>query len=319
MLRTKHKFVSALGTSLLILVASISLQARNASGKIVFTSNRTGSWQVYSMNPDGNDVIQITNLAPGDDQLFPSLSPNGRHIAFSYNTGEGPDLYVINVDGTGLRAVTTDHSSLLPRWSPDGKTLAFTAFANVRHAVIATVSLHGRNRRVLTSDLWESVGGIYTPDGKHIVFGSQMGGFVAAVWIMNADGSNPRRLTPAAVRAQPWSVSPDGTHIIGFTNQDTPPALGNQVFVMKLDGSGFEILARTSTFRHDGFPTYSPDGSKITFVTDRFSSDITKFTLGTFDVVTTNSDGSDLLDIAPSAGTCLEGNCVTPFWGNGEL
>ena len=72
MLRTKHKFVSALGTTLLILVASISLQARNASGKIVFTSNRTGSWQVYSMNPDGNDVIQITNLASGDDQLFPA-------------------------------------------------------------------------------------------------------------------------------------------------------------------------------------------------------------------------------------------------------
>jgi Tol biopolymer transport system component len=318
-LRARFRFLFAFVMTLVIVPVGISLQANAATGRIVFTNDRSGSWQIYTMNSDGSDVVQVTNLAPTeDDQLFPSLSPDGKQIAFSYDTGDGPDLYIINIDGTGLRAVTTDHSSLLPRWSPDGKTLVFTGFANARHAVIASVSADGTgNRKVLTTDLWESVGAIYTPNGKQIVFGSQMGGFVAAVWIMNANGSHPRRLTRATVRAQPWGISPDGKHIVGYTNQDTPPALGSNVFVMNLDGSEFKGLATTSVFHHDIYPSYSPDGTKVTFVSDRFSSDITQFTVGTFDIVTTNTDGTDLSDIAPSSGFCLDANCVTPLWGNG--
>src|SRR5580765_772188 len=203
-----HRFAAPVAAIAFIVTCSLYASAQN--GKIVFTSDRSGSWQIYTMNLDGSDQFQVTNLAPTDDDgLFASISPDGKQIAFNYNAGDGPDLFVINSDGTRLRQLSDDQSSFWPRWSPDGKRLVFGTFAGLRSVVIATMAADGGGKRkLLTTDLWDSVGGIYTPDGKQIVFGSQMGGFVSAVWIMHADGSHQRRLTPAVLRGQPWGVSP---------------------------------------------------------------------------------------------------------------
>ena len=85
---------------------------------------------------------------------------------------------------------------------------------------------------------------------------------------------------------------------------------------MNLDGSGLTHLAPLSKLHHDLYPSYSPDGNKIAFTSDRHSTDITRFTYGTFDLFTMNSDGSDVTDIAPLAGSCpFDGNCVAPLWG----
>ncbi len=252
--------VVALGVIAIVCPSTLVSSTTAHQGKIVFASDRTGSWQIYTMNTDGTDQFQVTNLAPTeDDGIFPSLSPDGQRIAFTYNAGEGPDLFVINADGSALHQITEDHGSFWPRWSPDGKQLVFSTFAGLRSAVIATMRADGSGtRKLLTTDLWESVGGFFTPDGKHIIFGSQMGGYVTASWIMNVDGSHQRRLTPAIIKAQPWGVSPDGKHIVGYTNQDTPPALESSIFAMNLDGSGRKLLASSRVFHHDGYPSYSP-------------------------------------------------------------
>jgi Tol biopolymer transport system component len=85
---------------------------------------------------------------------------------------------------------------------------------------------------------------------------------------------------------------------------------------MNPDGSGLTHLAPLSKFHHDLYPSYSPDGTKIAFVSDRFSTDITEFTYGTFDIVTMNVDGSNLTDVAPGVGFCPDdGNCVDALWG----
>jgi len=309
----------ALVVVVLISWSGLASASGNQNGRIVFTSNRTGSWQIYTMNPDSSDQVQVTNLPPLDDtrSAFPSISPDGQRIAFNYNAGDGPDIYVINVDGTGLRPLTSDHSSELPRWSPDGKSLVFGTASELGTSVIATMAVDGDGKRkILTTDLWDSFGGIYTPDGKRIVFQSSIGGYVSTVRIMNADGCNQRRLTPAALRGAPFDVSPDGKSILVFSNLNSPPALRNDVFAMNLHGRGLKHLAPLSQFHHDLYPSFSPDGTKIAFVSDRFSTDITKFTYGTFDIVTMNIDGSNLTDVAPGVGFCPDdGNCVDAMWG----
>jgi Tol biopolymer transport system component len=316
--RIRNSVPSVVATFLLLLCALSPSAATAQNGRIAFASDRTGSWQIYTMNPDGSDQVQVTNLAPTDDDLLsPSISPNGQKIAFNYDTGDGPDVYVVNVDGNGLLQITNDHASLVPRWSPDGKRIIFSAISKLGTAMIVTIAADGSGKRkILTTDLWDSIGGVYTPDGKQIVFGSEMGGLISAVWIMNANGSNQRRLTPADVRAQPWGVSPDGKQILAYSNQDSPPALGSDILVMNLDGSGRKRVAPLSRFHHDVYPSYSPDGTKITFVSDRFSTDMTEFTNGTFDILTVNADGSGVTDVVPAAGSCpFDGNCVTPLWG----
>lgn len=110
----------------LVTVLSFMSVMKAQNGRIAFVSDHSGSWQIYTVNPDGTDQVQVTNLGPTDDDgLFPSLSPDGRKILFNYNAGEGPDLYVINVDGIGLQALSNDHGSLFGHWSPDGKKIAF--------------------------------------------------------------------------------------------------------------------------------------------------------------------------------------------------
>ena len=317
--RTLRTAAAVVSFVLLFLVLSSAAIAQ--TGRIVFINDRSGSWQLYTINPDGSDLFQVTDLAPTDDDAwFPSISPDGKRIAFNYNTGNGPDLYVVNADGSGLQQLTNDHNSLWPRWSPDGRKLVFTTASDLGTGVIATIAADGSGpRRVLTSDKWESAGGFYTPDGKQIVFGSEIGGLVSAVWIMNANGSHQRRLTRAEVRGEPWGISPNGRQIVGYSNQDSPPALGNSLIVVNVDGSGLKHLAPLRKFRHDLYPSYSPDGKKITFMSDRLSTDITQFTYGTFDLFTMDSDGLNVTDIVPGIGSCpFDGNCVLPLWGAGS-
>jgi len=309
---------AVLGAIAILCTAGLASAAGSDKGKIVFVSDRTGSWQIYTMNPDGTDQFQVTNLEPtGDDGLVPTISPDGKQILFNYSGPDGVDLYVVNVDGTGLHALTQDHQSFFGHWSPDGKKVAFTTISSRGPGVIAVMQADGSGgRQILTTDLWDSAAPIYTPDGKQIVFQSSIGGYVSAVWIMNSDGSHPRRLTAPALKGAASAVSPDGKSILLTNNLNSPPALPNDNFVMNVNGNGLKPLAPLAQFHHDLGATYSPDGKEISFYTDRFSIDITEFTYGTFDIVTMNADGTNLIDIASAVGFCPDdGNCVDASWG----
>lgn len=297
----------------------LTFAAGTDKGKIAFDSDRTGTPQVYIMNPDGTGEFQVTNVAP-DGAVGPTISPNGEQILFNYLGPNGVDIYVTNIDGTGLQPVTQDHQSFFPHWSPDGKKIVFTTVSAQGPGVIAVIQADGTGgRAILTTDLWDSAAPVYTPDGKQIVFQSQIGGYVSAVWIMNSDGSHQRRLTAPALRASPSAVSPDGKHILFFDNSNSPAALANENFVMNLNGSGLTPLAPLQQFHHDLYATYSPDGKKISFSSDRFSSDITDFTYGTFDILTMDATGGNIVDILSGVGFCPnDGNCVSPSWGPGE-
>jgi Tol biopolymer transport system component len=293
------------------------------NGKIVFSSNTNGSWQLYTINPDGTDMVQITNLPPtgGVNQPGlgqPAFSPDGTRIVFSYgpfdNNGNPlPDLYVINVDGTGLTRLTNDARSSSPRWSPDGTMIVF-ARTSTRTGANTIVTMHadGTGAPVtLTSDIWDSYGPVYTPDGRHIVNYSQNGGFVAAVWTMHANGANQMRLTPAPLEGFPSDVSPNEQHILLGNHGNSPFVLSNDIFVMNVDGTDLKRLTHLARTHHDIDAGYSPDGKRIVFASDRLSSD------ASLDLFTMNPDGSHIERIATglTVGGCPSDNCLTPNWG----
>src|SRR3981189_2074851 len=90
---------------LLLLANASSARAtyRGTNGRIAFTAHTTGTWPLYTMNPDGIAVFQVTNL-PATENLswFPDYSPDGKRIVFCHDMTGAVELYVINVDGTGL-------------------------------------------------------------------------------------------------------------------------------------------------------------------------------------------------------------------------
>jgi Tol biopolymer transport system component len=99
--------------------------------------------------PDGSDALfidgrRITDL-PGS-QSSPVVSPDGRHVAFVWDTDAGSGLYLIDVNGTGLRRVSSDPIGAgAPAWSPDGRYLAFaTTYTYARGTISAVAVATGR-------------------------------------------------------------------------------------------------------------------------------------------------------------------------------
>ena len=253
--------------------------------------------------------------------LLPNISPDGQRIAFCFGTFDAngnllADVYVVKIDGTGLTQFTNDGLSCFPRWSPDGKLIIFAHLAPTGNGVITTMRSDGLGTPLaLTSDLWDSIG-FFTPDARQIVFYSQEGGLVSAVWVMDAHGANKQRLTPAAMEGFPTDVSPDGQHVVLGDHGNSPPALSNDIFVMNLDGTGLTQLTHVAPLHHDVVASYSPDGTKIAFASDRPSSDVSINNFGTFDIFTMNAHGSNVTRIATAVAACpQDGNCANLNWG----
>lgn len=255
------------------------------NGKIAFIANLTGTIQIYTINPDGTDLFQVTNLPPATAEFaFAPLdfSPDGKRILFPDDMTGALELYSINTDGTGLIQITHDglfHAA--PRWSPDGSHIVFATGGKYDLLVIATVRADGTDLKLLTTSVWESLGASYTPDGRHIVFSSQKDGLISALWIMDTSGKHQRRLTDPELEAGPLDVSPDGKQVVFYTHQDTPKF--TSIFKTNIDGSGVTRL--TSEGHMDTLPVFSPDGSKILYMSDRLSP-------GSFDTWVMDADGS---------------------------
>ncbi len=128
------------------------------NGKIAFTSEKDGNFEIYSINPNGTELRRLT-FNPGEDN-YPAWSPDGRKIAFLSEippSGGGQALLKIMLaDGSGQRVVTPIDISLNTTnfcgerlsldWSPDGSKIVFQEFGN-----IVTVNIDGTNRQNVTN------------------------------------------------------------------------------------------------------------------------------------------------------------------------
>jgi len=277
---------------------------KGVNGRIAFPANTTGTWQLYTMNPDGSDVFRVTDLPPTENfSWFPDFSPDGKRIVFCHDMTGAVELYVINVDGTGLTQITNDGAeNIFPRWSPDGKRIVFSKlFApgfGFHH--IVTMNADGTDRKQLTNRLWDDYQPEYTADGRHIIFASNVGGLVSAVWIMNLDGSGQKRLTAAPLEAGGVDVSPDGVRMVFYSQQNTERP--TSLWTSNISGDDLKRLTRPEQLVAVN-PAYSPDGTKILF-NGGLPSDPAQH------LFLMNSNGTRLILL----NECLDG-CPLPDWG----
>ncbi len=106
------------------------------SGELLFVAYNyeNESDEIYRLNVDArladpNAPISAITNDPNSDR-FPVWSPNGSQIAFVSNRANRFNLYTMNVDGSGLTAITayTTRDAISPAWSPEGNAIAFNTY-----------------------------------------------------------------------------------------------------------------------------------------------------------------------------------------------
>jgi hypothetical protein len=225
-------------------------------GRLLATSDRGGRFHLYSLREDGSGLRDLT---PSQEAFAGDWSPDGSRIVFSASGADGAELYVMNADGSGLVGLRIGGSS--PRWSPDGRTIAFTSTQG-----IALADPDGANLRTLGDGRHPD----WSPDGAQIAFDrldrSRCVVDLAcpvALFVMAADGTNVRRLTTAnnvsdEMTSPRWS--PAGTAIV-YTRRCCflgPNSSG--LYVVSANG-GLANRIYLGTVR--GSAVWSPDGSSV--------------------------------------------------------
>jgi Tol biopolymer transport system component len=222
------------------------------NGRIVFTSDRNGDTDIYSANPDGSDVFDLTQY-PDTDQT-PAVSADGKRVAFATFRDGRSNIYVMNANGSEQTQLTgqgldTSSGDWWPTWSPDGSRIAFESSRGSEYQVWV-VNTDGSGLVRLTST-W-GLEPAWSPDGSKIayVWAGQAGTVVS---VMNADGSGQHRLTSGGTLTEySPSWSPDGRKI-AFVRSDG-------LYVIGADGSGERQLTTDGSQ-----PIWSPDGTRIAF------------------------------------------------------
>ncbi len=183
---------------------------------------KDGKSIVWAMGVDAPAELMLASAA-GDDSLprpfvgrtgfettSPSFSPDGRQIVFMSPRPLTPQLYTMNVDGTGLRLLTpvvpgTRSYRTGPDWSPNGQEIAFQQ-QNGDFQVWVT-GVKDRVMKQLTNE-GENEDPSWAPDGRHLAITRRLGaiGDPRSIWILDERTGRLRQLTFAGDgRLSDWS------------------------------------------------------------------------------------------------------------------
>ena len=257
----------------------------------------------------GGAPVQVSET----DALQPAWSPSGARIAVWMTEGGQRDLATVSVEDGEARVLLDDAPlDWAPTWSPDGTSLFFASdrggsMGLWRLAIDeATGESHGAPELV--------VGGLETSvalpslsaDGSVLAFRSEtvtVNPFVIPFDPETEVAGRPRELIRRAGKLIPTGVSPDGEWLALFNLGETQEDL----FLARTDGS--ELRRLTDDPARDRGPQFSPDGSLVTFMSNRG---------GTYAVYSIRTDGSALTLLAEGGGEKGEGVNNVSFEPGGE-
>ena len=169
--------------------STLAPQPSPTEGRIVFSSDRDGDDELFTMKPDGTDQRQLTTNTVAD--RFPAWSPSGSLLAWA----EGPDVLVGNLVGGRATIVTSDISdvSTKPAWTSDGASIVFVRMVGGQSQLWA-MSANGAEKHAVVVPTGDVIG-VYDPvvtaDGRLVYSAKHAGGRVDLL-IADLSGANPR-------------------------------------------------------------------------------------------------------------------------------
>ena len=191
-----------------------------SAGQIAFSSDRTGSMQVWMMNTDGSQQHPLTNLPDG--ACKPSWSPDGRKLVFVSPCKERKDRY----DGSKIFVMDVANESAPyplpvppspaedydPTWSPDGLKIAFTS-TRAGNPDIFVYNMSDQTLLQLTNNRSVEKYPAWSPTGTQIAYVRDFS--YSQLWIMSDTGQFQTRFAVSGEVNDMWpNWSPDGSNLL---------------------------------------------------------------------------------------------------------
>ena len=244
--------------------------------KILFTSTRDGNREVYMMNPDGSEQVNLTQHPAGD--LGAVWSPTGDQILFASDR-QGTrvwDLYLMDADGSNVRRVFKKKAKgwrYNPTWSPDGKQFAYSYRDWDRFEFGLYLGTFGEEDAEL---LPYGSSAAWSPDGSEIacIVSHQFG---SRLIFLNVDTRD--REQPLPDKALLWQSSPswsgEGDRLAISGNKHPLPVILDRdlhnawadkdtIFIVNRDGMGLQQLADEAG-PAARLPVLSPNGAEVIY------------------------------------------------------
>ena len=326
---TKFTILSYTISILLAFSSSIAVSAKApTTAKIVFMSKRDGNAEIYSMNPNGGDQVNLTQHPAAD--YAPVWSPNGKQILFSSDRDGIFDLYLMDPDGTNVRKVFKSSKYRMDAaWSPDGKRIAYAQgdpgkaklqfgmrFVPYTDLTLYTATVNGDSVEKLTDGFDPS----WSSDGREIAF--VVGG--RKNMPLGTFDLQRRSRKIHLLKEMPWISGP----------RWSPP--GDRIIFAKLDGAAFDAQGflgfkkgtiytidsaggglHQITDENSYDPTWSPDGNQLIYNARAGLLQIFKMDLNGGDPTQLTHDGSnsspDWFD--PTLNVSSSAQLLTTMWG----
>jgi Tol biopolymer transport system component/DNA-binding winged helix-turn-helix (wHTH) protein len=236
-------------------------------GRVYFSSARTGDHEIWSANPDGGELKQLTNNPSGD--IVPLLPPDSRTVFFQSDRSGTVHVWRMNPDGTDQRQVTSVEGGYPLRVSGDGRWLYYRSALN---NTLRRVALDTGNEEMVMKEMGRNL--VVSPDATLAAFTRRenLDTVLSVVSVSDSQVFKTWRITGATnVAHLVWSgdgqylayVIADDAREIGELwfqklNSDTPQRIadlsGDEIaelsgFSLSQDGKTFAVIK--GNWKHD--------------------------------------------------------------------
>ncbi len=241
-----------------------ALLSSSHPARIVFMSDRDDNWEIYMVDRDGSNLVNLTN-SPGNDGL-PLHAPGKNQLVFASDRDESQlDLFLMDLEeGTARNFTQTPTANELPiTWSPTSEHLVFATDQSGSTEIVLT-SITGEASINLSQRDGAQNFDDWSPQTDRFILTISLDQSVALV-TTDLAGDAPQALTDGSYPAAGGRWSPN-SQAIAFMAM-LPEMSGIDILVLDLTSGETTNLTQSSS--NERFPRWSPDGSKIAFLSDR--------------------------------------------------
>ena len=327
-MKTTHLLVLSISILFVLAGSVFPLFAKApTTPKILFTSTRDGNRDVFIMNPDGTEQVNLTQHRADDQKAV--WSPTGENILFVSDRGGVRDLYTMNPDGSNVRRVfkfKTEEWRTDPTWSPDGKQFAYESVDWGRlKTTLHIATLGEQDTELFVSGSYPA----WSPDGTEIA-----GSVRERLTLINIRTGAQSQLLPKNVesfqRDPSWSAAGDKLAFSWNKHRVPPPDAEIRlheewkdkitIYIINRDGTGLQQLIEEAG-PYAQYPALSPDGNEVLY-TREINGDFQIFKLDLNSGVRTQlthinswNTGGDWFDPAYALPVAPQPQLLTTVWG----